>query len=292
MGALRELISEVMSMVPYEDEERRRVPAKWTVTPAGIAAMGFAGRLVRGTSAHEGYTTKGIWAPYQALKDMDAEKLSQDMGRPVPEGVTANDMLEVLKKMQPVTTESGVTLVPAPNLQRDVAYHVARVAYHRYIDKDVDLVVTPQSSSRFAETLGTMLAQLLGAKLINAGLVKSLSRTTLDLPDHVTSTKAGKDAARALERWKNKLKAGEIPSLRSTFQPSMRQHLKNFMELDPRMAEFVGEGKRVLLVDDVVTTGSTVLDGERELKEMGFEVVGKVAAVKEQESPSRRAVKK
>lgn len=273
MGTLRALLAETMAL--------RQEEARWVVTADMATMMGFDTRRAQGTSDVIGYEVKGVWAPFQALKDMDAKHLSVMLRKPVPPGVTANDMLEVLKTMRLKQTDSGVTLVPEPGLQQQVAQNAAALAARRYRGKGVDLVVTPQSSSQFAATFGAVLATLIGAKHVEEGTVKS-NNIRLELPQHVRSTKTGQDAEKALERWKKKLAAGETPSLRSTFKPSIRQHVKGFMDVGNSMVDHVGEPKKVLIADDVVTTGSTHLDSKRALEEMGFEVVGMVAAFKEQ----------
>jgi len=273
MRDLRMLL-EAMALKPERD--------RWLVTPDTIASMGFGSRRAKGSSDMVGYEVKGVWAPFQALKDMDAKNLSVQLGKPVPEGVTANDMLEVLKSMQARKTKSGVVLQPAPELQHEVALQAAAYCARRFQGKRVDLVVSPQSSSRFANIFGSLLADMLRAEHVPEGVVKSQHNIYLDMPDHVKDTKTGRDAQQDVEDWKEKLSRGKVPSLRSSFKPSMRQHLRGFMAASDNLSPHVGEGKRVLIVDDIVTTGSTQADSARALTDLGFEVVGMVAAVKEQ----------
>lgn len=276
LGALRAMLAETMAL--------RQEEGRWVVTADMATMMGFDTRREKGSSNVVGYEVKGVWAPFQALKDMDAKNLSVMLRKPVPHGVTANDMLEVLKTMRAKQTESGTIIAPEPGLQQQVAQNAATLAARRYRGKGIDLVVTPQSSSQFAATFGAILAQLIGAKHVEEGVIKTREGIVLAMPDHVKNTKTGQDAEKALQRWKDKLSRGETPSLRSTFKPSIRQHVKGFMSVGNNMYDHVGEPRKVLVADDVVTTGSTHLESKRALEEMGFQVVGMVAAFKEQSS--------
>lgn len=280
MGDLRGVLLESMALRAEED--------RWVVTADMTTMMGFDSRRVKGSSDMVGYEVKGVWAPFQALKDMDAKGLSAAIGKQVPEGVTANDMLEVLKTMRPKQTESGLILVPEPGLQAQVAQNAAALTARRYRGQKIDLVVTPQSSSQFAAMFGGQLATLIGAKHVSEGVIKS-NKLRLELPDHVKGTPSGKKAEDALARWNRKLAAGETPSLRTSFHPRDRQHVKGFMDVGNNMVPHVGEPLKVLLADDIATTGSTQGDATRALEEMGFKVVGRVAAFKEQSTPSRRS---
>lgn len=274
MGAIRDILFETMAL---RQEEQR-----WVVTADAVSSMGFDTRRKGGSVV--GYEVKGVWAPVQALKNMDAKNLSIQLGKAVPEGVTANDMLKVLKTLQPVTTKNGTVLVPEDGLQEKVAANSAMACAERYRDKGIELVVTPQSSSRFASIFGSILAKHIGARHVEEGVVKAKKGLRLNMPQHVKDTQTGKDAVRAVDRWERTAAAGRQPSLRSTFKPSMRQHVSGFMEPGPNVSPWVGEGTKVLIADDVVTTGSTHTDSVRALEELGFVVVGRVAAVKEQSS--------
>lgn len=277
LGGLREVLIEAMALHREPDAQEDH----WTVTADAMAMMGFDVRRDNERGGAIGYTVKGVWAPLQALKHVDAKSLSTALMKTVPEGVEANDMLEVLKTMRPKTTKSGVTLVPAPDLQRKVAHIAAAMAYRHFANAKIDLVVTPQSSSAFASYFGQMLAGYLKAELVPEGVLKS-KNIRLEMPDHVKGTQTGKDAEKSLERWQKKLAAGETPSLRSSFKPSMRQHVKGFMDVGNNMSAHLGKPVRILVADDIVTTGSTQLESKRVLEEWGFEVVGMVAAFKEQ----------
>jgi hypothetical protein len=275
VGRLRNLVREAMSLSQQPDH--------WVVTAGMLTGageyMGFAVRREGG--AHKGYTTKGTWAPFQALKNMDAARLSGAIRKPVPEGVTANDMLEVLKTEKSFVTKSGVKLVPEPGLQDNVAQVCARITASRFAGQGITLVVMPQSSSDFGYKFGKYLADLIKATAVPAGVVKNMNpeEVSLELPPGVGDTSAGKNAMRDLGRWKGHLQAGNVPSLRKTFDPRMRHYLRGFMKVDDQA---LSGGGKVLVVDDVVTTGSTQTDTTRALKVKGFTVVANVAAFKEQ----------
>jgi adenine/guanine phosphoribosyltransferase-like PRPP-binding protein len=238
--------------------------------------------MVGFSARRDGYEVKGVWAPFQALKDVDAENPS---GR-APEGVTANDMIRALKTMGAVRTKAGVVLVPSPGLQGQVAARAAALVARRFRGMGIDLVVTPQSSSGLASAFGSAIADLLGAEHVSGGLVKS-GKVELELPPHVVPTRTGRDAAKAKERWEKKAARAargeeEMPSLRSTFKPSIRRYVRGFVRPHDRLAPYAGGGRRVLIADDVVTTGSTHLESKRALERLGLEVVGMVAIFKEQ----------
>ena len=281
MGKLRSVLLESMALRSEED--------RWVVTADMATMMGFDARRVKGSSDMVGYEVKGVWAPFQALKDMDAKGLSAATGRQVPEGVTANDMLEVLKTMRPKQTETGLILVPEPGLQAQVAQNAAAVTARRYRGQGINLVVTPQSSSKFAAMFGAQLATLLGpdVKHVDAGVIKS-NKIKLNIPENLKGSESEKKMLQAHDRWNRTLASGETPSLRSSFHPKDRQHVTNFMDVGDSMVPYVGEPLKVLLADDIATTGSTQGDSARALEEMGFQVVGRVAAFKEQPTPAKK----
>lgn len=292
MGELRSVLLESMALRSEED--------RWVVTADMATMMGFDARRVKGSSDMVGYEVKGVWAPFQALKDMDAKGLSAATGRQVPEGVTANDMLEVLKTMRPKQTETGLILVPEPGLQAQVAQNAAAVTARRYRGQGINLVVTPQSSSKFAAMFGAQLAALLGpdVKHVDAGVIKS-NKLKLNIPEKLKGTPSEKKLQQALDLWQRKHAEAEteldpeekkkkVPSLRASFHPKDRQHVQNFMDVGDSMIPYVGEPLKVLLADDIATTGSTQGDSARALEEMGFQVVGRVAAFKEQPTPTKK----
>jgi hypothetical protein len=265
-------------------------PDHWEVTAGMLeragSYMGFETRRAKG-GGHEGYKTLETWAPFQALKQMDAKGLSVVLQRHVPEGVTANDMLEVLKTEHSMTTKTGVKLVPESGLQDKVAQRAAEITAVRYQGQGIGMVVTPQSSSDFARKFGTYLAGYLGAKPVPAGVIKNLNadQVKLDLPSGVEKTPAGRKAIADLERWKRGLRAGHAPSFRKTFDKRMARYVKGFMTAGDAVLDWgSGEPPKILFADDVVTSGSTQTDSARALKELGFDVVANVAVFKEQQA--------
>lgn len=234
-----------------------------------------------------GYTTNGIWAPMQALKEKNVD-LNWVTGHPVPNAnVTANEMLDVLKTGRSLTTKTGIKLIPEPDLLEKVTTKLARMTFTQVKGLKPDYVVTPESSSRVAELFGDKLAALLGADHVPAGVIKTrdANKPRFDVPQKMKGKPSEKTALASLERWKKKIRKGETPSLRSHFDARSRHHLSHFMDPSDKLIQRWAEeptGKTVLLADDVVTTGTTQKDSRRALEELGYVIVGSVAMFKEQ----------
>ena len=191
-------------------------------------------------------------------------------------------------------TVNGVTITSAPGLQSLVADFIVPRAVKLVGGVKVDIVVTPQSSSRLAAEFGQVLAHHLGAKFVAGGMLKTTDRAEpIDpLPEKLASdVKALKQFFQALERFKkssdSSLKKGFHTSQRDLVTKWLRpsgDFLDAVMDVE-REREVAPRGTKVLIVDDIITTGSSLTEAARELERLGgFEVVGALAMFKMQDS--------
>lgn len=188
----------------------------------------------------------------------------------------------------------GAKIVSDQGLQMLVADFMIPRALKVLGSVKVDVVVTPESSSRLAAEFGQSLAHALGARFVAGGMLKSTdSAEAVDpLPEKlVNDIKALKQFFNALERFKRSSNS----SLKKGFHTSQRDLVTKWLRpsgdfidtvLDvEREREPSPRGTKVLLVDDVITTGSSLTEAARELERLGgFEVVGALAMFKMQDS--------
>jgi hypothetical protein len=209
----------------------------------------------------------------------------------VPAGATPDDVVDVLKHETSKALEDGTILVAQPGLQEKVADKVAARAVPIIASMGKpDLVTCPQSSSDLAAYFGERVAKATGAKFVKFGLLKQRdpSKLSVNMPDHYRGTVREKRLMQALERAQQALRNGNF-SLRRGFISRERKMVQNFLEPSDEMMDMATDPSRkslptVLIVDDVVTTGSTQAEAKRKLEEIGFKVVGCVAMFKQPDS--------
>lgn len=281
MGRLRNVLNEAMSLEKIDDD-------KWVVTPDLIRGWGdYPGFDVRG-AAEEQYRKMGIYAPVLVKKSFEKDVV---MAGRAPANATPKDVLLVFKTEAPVRT-GDVTLVPAPGLADAVIARLAPRIAQRF--KNVDVVTTVTSSKRHADIIGQAVAQRLNAQFLPAGVQKTRRPQDVSL-DMDAVAAAGLDDRQvaelrgSLRRLQQRIASGGSASIRSTFHPKDRKFVKGLIglgdELMDRATSPGGMGRpKVLLVDDVVTTGFTLLAARDSLEEAGYEVVGLGALFKMQDS--------
>lgn len=278
LGEFRATVNEAMSIRPTE------YPDEWEVTADMIAGDYMNFTMTRKGSRQIGYSLASVWAPFQALKDSDLSWVRTPLPK---ESVYANDMLEVLKTGQSLTTKTGVRLRPEQNLQEKVALLVAKKVVEQRPDLRVGLIVTLESSSTLLEKFATALGQFMGVKVIVSGAQKTKNPNRPKLNKSSLSGQTLSKAEKDLERWREKTSAGKSPSIRSTFNPKVRKHFSDFIEMSPELEKLwvdhpdTKDLPTVLVVDDIVTTGTSHRDAARELNDAGFTVAGSVAMFKE-----------
>ncbi len=281
MGRLRRILTEAMSL-------ERQNESGWIVTPELVRGWGdYPGFDVRG-AAEEQYRKMGIYAPVLVKKAFEKDVI---MAGRAPVGVAPKDVLLVFKTEAPLTV-NGVTLIPAPGLADAVIARLAPKIAQRF--RNVDVVTTVTSSKRHAAAIGQAVATRLGAQFLPAGVQKTQrpQDVSLDMDAVRASGMDDRQVAElqgSLRRLQQRIAQGGNASIRSTFHPKDRKFVKGLIglgdELMDRATAPGGMGRpKVLLVDDVVTTGFTLLAARDSLEEAGYEVVGLGALFKMQDS--------
>lgn len=281
LGGLRRVLVEAMSLEKLDE-------TRWVVTPELIKGWGdYPGFDVKG-GAEEQYRKLGIYAPVLVKKAFEKDVI---MSGRAPAGASPKDALLVFKTEAPVTA-GGVTLVPAPGLADAVIARLAPRIAQRF--RGVDVVTTVTSSKRHADAIGQVVAGRLGAQFMAAGVQKTKSPQGVSL-DMDAVNAAGLDDRQvaelqgSLRRLQQRIASGGNASIRSTFHPKDRKFVKGLIELGDDLMDRAtapgGMGRpKVLLVDDVVTTGFTLLAARDSLQQAGYEVVGLGALFKMQDS--------
>lgn len=142
-------------------------------------------------------------------------------------------------------------------------------------DLDVNIVTTPQSSKTLSVKFGKMISQNLGTKFVPAGTMKDLesAKISSELPSSY-SEKSTSGLTRSLER----MKSSKSKDLNKHFRPRDRKFITNWQKI--RDEDQFEQGSNVLLVDDVISDGATMLEMTRTLKKMGVNVVGCITLFK------------
>lgn len=256
----------------------------WTVTASMLRGFGdFAGF----DSRKEGYNKLSVFAPIIARKSFENDTVRD--GR-APHNAVPKDVLIALKTERPHTNKDGVTLVPEQGLIDALVASTAKKVADRYRGKPIDVVTSVQSSSRLANAFAKAVADLLGVKFMPNGLLKQTDPEQLRLDFSVSpgweekmDDVQRKRYADALARMKRKMKDGLSASLRSHFIPQDRKFVRGMLVTNPDMLDHVdpsGAAPKVLVCDDVITSGATTEMAARELQDYGFEIAGLTAIFK------------
>ena len=134
---------------------------------------------------------------------------------------------------------------------------------------EIDVVTTPQSSKTLSIRFGKKVAESLGKRFVPAGTLKDLGSAKIksELPPSY-SEKTVRGLQKSLER----MKSSEQGTLQKHFRPRDRKFIEDWQKT--RELGELKEGNRVLLVDDVVSDGSTLREMGRVLLDSGMDVVG------------------
>jgi len=207
------------------------------------------------------------------------EKTAVSDGFAPPEGRPL-DVVKAIKSGAPVKV-GKTTLVPDPGLVEEmVATAVAATA----IPEGVSLVASMDSTSQLAAMFGRALAEKAGAEFVDAAFIRS--RAHLQLPQDVEFKKRPeieRAFKRAEERGGGKFQAKHFPK--------QFQHFVGYdVDFNDRMLDMMTAPEdaeeliKVLLVDDVISTGNTLKSVIAELDQDPFEVIGVVTMFKTQET--------
>lgn len=273
LGTLRVLIREAMNLVANDD-------GSWTVTAGFLKGWsGYAG------FNDAGYKKEGVIAPFQINDQFKPDVIK--IHKRAPAGATPNDVIKVLKTEAPVTSKGGIVLIPENDLLNKVAAIAAKKAKNMLGANKVDIVTTVGSSKRLAGAFAEALANEFGARYVGGGLPKTLKPDDLQLtiPPKVKGTPKEQKLLQDFDRARRAIAAGNF-SIKRIFKPSDRKLLRGFLTLSNELLD-LGAGSekampRVIVADDIVTTGSTLQEAARKLQEEGFTIVALVAAFKEQ----------
>ena len=120
-----------------------------------------------------------------------------------------------------------------------------------------------------------MISKNLDKKFIPAGTVKDLesARISSDIPASY-SAKSISDLNRSLA----KMKMSKSQELHKHFRPRDRKFITDWQKI--RANDQFEQGKNVLLVDDVISDGATMLEMANVLKKLGVNVVGCITMIK------------
>jgi hypothetical protein len=134
---------------------------------------------------------------------------------------------------------------------------------------EFDLIATPQSSKTLSIRFARKISERLNKELLPSAILKNLpdAKLSSDLPSSY-SQKSIKNLHRNLER----MKVSPEQNIHKYFRPQDRKYLTNWQKI--RGEENIKKDSNVILVDDVITDGSTFIEMKRVLESVGMKVVG------------------
>lgn len=197
------------------------------------------------------------------------------------------DVLDFFLSRQSVTTLSnGVILHAQEGLYEHVLDLLAQRAVRIVSAMKFDIVTNVSSSKPLAGDLAKAIASHMSKQFIPSGVLKTKD------PSRVTASKeVDKTIGKNLDRFKRAIEKGENPSVRKTFHARQRAQVRGYLEPSMDALDVVTDPKRttaprVLVVDDILTTGSAAREAKSELEAIGYDVVAIIAAFR---ADSRRA---
>jgi len=279
LGTLREILIEYVYLKPEADGKA------WDLVTKPIDLGHVDSPAI--DQSPGGFAKAGIWTVAKVARRFPKDYVDDGV---VPQGATPDDVLLALKTGQAQKTPGGL-LVPPPGLQDVVTDMMAEKAAKHLRSKGVrpDIVTTPQSSSALGHMFAEKIASALGARYVKFGLLKQQDPDKIDVevpPSY--SPESEKKLRYNLDRARRKIKQQGTFSMRNAFHARERKLVRNFLEPSDEMMDIATDPSRsnklsVLVVDDVVTTGSTQEEAKRKLLELDFNVIGAVAMFKEPE---------
>ncbi len=204
-----------------------------------------------------------------------------------PAAIEPIDILDFfLSRQATVTLANGVVLHAQDGLYDHVLDLLAQRAVRILSGVQFDIVTNIHSSKPLAVDLAQAIATYTDKKFIRSGILKTKD------PDRVSVTKeVDKTIHKNLERFKRAIANGENPSIRKAFHPRQRAHVRGYLEpsmdtLDAITDPALESSPRVVIVDDILTTGSSVREAKAEIESLGYDVVVTIAAFR---ADSKRA---
>jgi hypothetical protein len=131
-----------------------------------------------------------------------------------------------------------------------------------------DTITTPQSSKTLSIRFAKTISEKTGKKFIPSGTLKDLGSAVIDELPASYSEKSASGLKKSLER----MKSSEDRNLQKHFLPRDRKFIRNWQKI--RNASDFSKSSNVLLVDDVVSDGSTFVEMERVIRSLGMKVSG------------------
>lgn len=130
------------------------------------------------------------------------------------------------------------------------------------VNLDFGIVTTPQSSKTLGIKFAKAIADDFHVQLVPAMTLKDLSGAKIgDLPP-TFSQKSAKGLERSLER----MKSSGDPSIHRHFRPQDRKFVTDWQSMRGQQGEALMPGDRILIVDDVIADGSTMLEAKRTIE--------------------------
>jgi len=235
-----------------------------------------------------------------------------DLGRPTWDRAGAMGLTRVKDKFEKDTVKDGLAsdaIEPIDVLDfflsrksvddvRGILLHAEEGLYERVVDLlaqravrilgavEFDIITNVHSSKPLSGDLAKAIASYTKKQFIAAGVLKTKD------PERVTvAREVDKTIGKNLARLKRAIANGENPSMRKAFHPRQRSHVQGYLEpsmdaLDVATDPTRKTPARVVVVDDILTTGSAAREAKHELESIGYDVVVTIAAFR---ADSRRA---
>lgn len=177
------------------------------------------------------------------------------------------DPIDLIKALKNPKGDYGVEL--PRNVIDEILNKGAEICEPWLQNLEFDLVATPQSSKTLSIRFARKISERFNKEFLPSAILKNLpdAKISSDLPASY-SQKSIANLHRNLER----MKVSPEKNIHKYFRPQDRKYLTNWQKI--RGEENIKKDSRVILVDDVVTDGSTFIEMKRVLESVGMKVVG------------------
>lgn len=243
----------------------------WKVVP-NLQDLGPAGfEFARPQYQAQGWSRKGVWSPCQVKKKFEPGEVR--LGQ-VPVNMTPKNVAEAIcgKSVPGLHVDPAVTDM--------VIKYCAKKISEKF--KDFDAIAPVPSSKKISLQLAQEISKLTGKKILPQALQKQNNPAAISLAPEVDTfpPESQKKLRATLARIQRDMKADPASfKVRRYIDKKDMRLFKGLHDIGADVTDVTQkETPRILLVDDLVASGESMLDAQRTLELMDFKIIGMATA--------------